>query len=187
MQEQWKPIKDYEGLYEVSNLGRIKSLPKYKSSSGNHPTQYLTKEIILKNINVGGYLYVGLTDNSHKRKRFAVHRLVAQSFIPNPENKPFINHIDCNPLNNCVNNLEWCTPKENSQHAVKLNRIDVQTAAQAHRIKVCCTDKDGNQKIYDSLSEAAKDIEICVETISSFLLGKIKTTRKGYTFKYIEE
>ena len=113
MEEQWKDIiiekngvtYDYTGLYQVSNLGRVRSL-------GNDKTR---KERILKpKINNKGYLQVILCKNG-KVKTFLVHRLVATAFIPNPDNLPVVNHRDENPLNNCVDNLEWCTQKYNVQ------------------------------------------------------------------------
>ena len=102
-EEVWKPIKDYEGLYEISNLGRVKSL-NYKRTG---------KEKILKNtVCNDGYLKVGLTKNG-KDKVFRIHRLVAEAFIPNPENKPFIDHINTIRDDNRIENLRWCTQKEN--------------------------------------------------------------------------
>jgi hypothetical protein len=100
--EIWKDIPEWEGLYQVSNLGRVKSL---------------RKRIILKPLKLRkGYLGVEFRE-SNKRKHFRVHRLVALVFIPNPENKPEVNHKDGIKSNNHVDNLEWCTASENVQHA----------------------------------------------------------------------
>jgi transposase len=115
--EAWKPIKGYEGLYEVSNLGRVKSFVGYNGH------QYIEREKILKTTirhYEHGYCncVVNLTKNK-KKKTFRVHRLVAEAFIPNIQNKPCINHLDGNPLNNGVDNLEWCTQRENIIHAVE--------------------------------------------------------------------
>ena len=102
-EEAWKPIKDYEGLYEISNLGRVKSL-NYRNTG---------KEKVLKNIECSnGYLMVNLTKNG-KQKSFYVHRLVAETFIPNPEDKPCIDHINTIRTDNRVSNLRWVTQKEN--------------------------------------------------------------------------
>ena len=98
--EVWKDIKGYEGLYQVSNLGNVKSLKTNKNL-------YYSKS--------RNYLRVGLNKNG-VRRGFSIHRLVAQAFIPNPKNKPCVNHKDCNPKNNCVDNLEWCTHKYNNSY-----------------------------------------------------------------------
>lgn len=110
VKEVWKDIGDYNGLYQVSNYGRVKSSGKKSNHKG---------AIILKQATIQGYKMVTLTKNS-KGKMFKVHRLVALAFIPNPENKPQVNHIDGNKNNNHVSNLEWCTAKENCFHAEKL-------------------------------------------------------------------
>lgn len=102
IQEIWKDISGYEGLYQVSNLGRIKSLKGY----------YHRKEKILKSGIRNGYYVINLS-KKRERKSYQVHRLVAQAFIPNPDNYLIINHKDENPLNNYVGNLEWCSQKHN--------------------------------------------------------------------------
>ncbi len=103
----WKPAKGYEGLYEVNNAGAIKSI-----FYGNKP------RILKKSKTTTGYYKVELYKNK-KRKSVRVHRLVAMAFIPNLEGKPNINHKDGNPLNNNMDNLEWCTQRENVMHAIE--------------------------------------------------------------------
>ena len=102
MTEIWKDVVGYEGLYEVSSLGRVKSVKRNKILSQKH--------------NWDGYLRIQLWRNN-KNKYVSIHRLVAEAFIENPNTKPFINHIDGNKQNNKVDNLEWCTQKENIKHA----------------------------------------------------------------------
>lgn len=109
--EIWKPVKGYEGLYEVSNLGRVKRLRK----NGNH--------CILKPWNKRrAYVFVTLSKDG-KANNVRLHRLVAAYFVPNPENKKQVNHIDCDPSNNAASNLEWCTRAENVKHAVDNRRL----------------------------------------------------------------
>jgi hypothetical protein len=119
--EVWKTINGYEN-YEISSLGRVKSL----SRKTNFGCSYIiSKEIILKYwMDKKGYSYVTLRSNNLS-KNFLVHRLVGLHFIENPFNKPQINHIDGNKLNNKIENLEWATAKENLKHAVEtgLNKI----------------------------------------------------------------
>lgn len=116
MTEQYVNIKGYEDLYQVSNFGNVKSLPNSKRNS----EKLLSPDI--KKATHTSYYRVTLSKNGEVT-RHQVHRLVAQAFIPNPENKPFINHIDNNGTNNSVNNLEWCTHSENMLHAQKQGRL----------------------------------------------------------------
>lgn len=116
--EIWKPIKGFEGLYEVSNTGLVKALPRWKI---NNRGKQLTKEKLLKfNDFSTDYLRVPLTDKNHIKKYYLVHRLVAMTFIPNEKDLPQVNHIDGNKLNNNVENLEWCTREDNIKHAYKI-------------------------------------------------------------------
>lgn len=102
--EQWKVIPGFES-YEVSNTGKVRS-----------------KGREMKPIDNGkGYMKI-ILHNNEKKKRFYIHRLVANAFIPNPDNKPFVNHIDCNPMKNNIENLEWCTHQENVDWMILLGR-----------------------------------------------------------------
>ena len=111
--EYWKPVVGYEGLYEVSNWGRVKSLPR------NGTVKYA--RILKLYTDKDGYLYVVLSKNN-KQKLFKIHRLVAEAFIPNPNNLPMINHKDENKQNNNVENLEWCSAKYNSNYGTAIER-----------------------------------------------------------------
>tara|TARA_R110000737_G_C14376353_1_gene449735 strand:+ start:168 stop:692 length:525 start_codon:yes stop_codon:yes gene_type:complete len=113
--EEFRDIKGYEGLYQVSNLGRVKSLSRtiYKVDG---TTQTFKDKIRSSTFNGRGYLQLGLTKNG-KCKTCKVHRLVSETFIPNIEGKKEVNHLDGNKANNILSNLEWCTPSENVQHA----------------------------------------------------------------------
>ena len=110
MDEIWHDIDGYEGLYQISNKGRVKSL---KCGKERIRTPVITND---------GYLNVILYKNTTAQHRL-IHRLVAEVFIPNPENKPQVNHKDENKLNNCVNNLEWATAKENINHGTRNERV----------------------------------------------------------------
>ena len=112
MIEIWKDIEGYENLYQVSNLGRVKSL------NYNHTG----KEKIMKAKKDKGYLRVQLYKDG-KPKFYSVHRLVATSFLPNPNNLSQVNHIDEDKSNNIVDNLEWCSAKYNSNYGTRIQRI----------------------------------------------------------------
>lgn len=121
MQEIWKDIKDYEGLYQVSNLGRIKSLGKtVKYKDGR---TYTYPEKILNQNLARGYLYVNVRKMDHSKRYVAVHRLVAETFIPNLNNLPQVNHKDENKENNCVTNLEWCDRIYNCNYGTLPQRV----------------------------------------------------------------
>jgi len=110
MGEIWKDIKEYEGLYRVSNLGNVKSWHTHKTGKKG--------KCLSPKLTPSGYYKVNLYKD-HIQKTFSIHQLVANEFIPNKENKKGVNHIDGNKLNNRLNNLEWATDLENMTHAIK--------------------------------------------------------------------
>lgn len=116
--EIWKDIEGYEGYYQVSNMGRVRSLDRLDRMG----RKWISKIKKLQ-VDTKGYLYVSLCKNSVKRRFFA-HRLVAKAFIPNPYKKPEVNHIDHNPQNNISSNLEWCTRQENVDAAMEFGKYD---------------------------------------------------------------
>lgn len=142
MEEIWKSF-GYEG-YEISNFGRVKSY-KYDKENGKIMKPYRDTK---------GYLQIDLSLDGRKRKNrvhLVVHRLVAQAFIPNPNNLPQVNHKDENKENNCVDNLEWCTNEYNAHYGTKIERV-----AQKHRKAVYSIDKDGNIEEFEGLRVAAR-------------------------------
>lgn len=174
-QEIWKDIKGYEGLYQVSNLGRIKSV----LFRNNICTKEREKIIKIKT-NKCNRQYVMLYKNG-KRKNLIVHRLVARAFIPNPNNYLEVNHIDGNPKNNNVGNLEWCTKSYNEWHAYH-NGLNEKVRKYNEERKKSIIRNDG--KIYDCAYSAAKDLTVTVCAIRDVLKSRTKKC-KGYTFKYI--
>lgn len=121
MEEVWKPIVGYEGYYEVSNLGRVRSIAIYVNSKNN--SKRYRSERVLKGILHNGYVWVTLSKNNVKTKK-RVHRLVAEAFIPNPENLPYINHMDEVKTNNVFTNLEWCTVQYNNTYGTARSRAE---------------------------------------------------------------
>lgn len=125
-QEIWKDIEGYEGFYQVSNLGQVRSVDRtyeYTSVNGNSYVRSYKGQILVQSNTVFDgkqtqYKVVALSCRS-KSKDFLVHRLVAQAFIPNPNNFSQVNHIDENPSNNCVDNLEWCSPSYNVNYGTR--------------------------------------------------------------------
>lgn len=159
MEEIWKDIKGYEGLYQISNKGRVWSVRKQKYMkpyySGGNMTRYNKVDLIAKN---------------GKRKKEYVHRLVALNFIPNPSGYTIVNHIDGNKINNCVENLEWCSSSYNSIHSYyTLNN----TKSQFTAVPCKCLE---TEKEYCSVAEAARDSGLRPQNIQAVLDGYRKTT-----------
>lgn len=171
--EEWKDIKGYEGLYQISNRGRVKSL-------GNNKTRK-EKILSLKPGN-NGYIRVYLCRKREKTKPFLVHRLVAQAFLPNPDNLPVVNHKDENKLNNNVENLEWCTYQYNNTYGTKIEKARKKRKGK----KILCVETNeifnGSKDVIDKMFNGKGHRS----TISACCLGKRKSAFK-YHFKYIEE
>lgn len=195
--EEWRNIDGYEGLYQVSNLGRVRGLPivtKFGARNKKIPYRILTPTISKR-----GYYVVTLHKNGVS-KTCTVHRLIATAFIPNPDNKPYIDHIDTNRLNNDVCNLRWVTSKENANNPLTLekNRRMCKQLWQEGRydnrknrrscIKVGQYTKNGDLiKVWDSIIEASKTLGIDSSSISAVCLGTNKKRRSagGYKWKHI--
>jgi hypothetical protein len=142
--EIWKDVEGYEGSYQISNFGRVKSL------IGN-------EKILNPRKNNFGYCQVALNNHRH-RKNYLISRLVATAFINNPDASPYVNHIDSNPSNNHIDNLEWCTQRHNIQHSIKSKRFI--------GLRITCI-KTGNK--YNSASEAGRALKIPERTINYWL------------------
>ena len=163
MEEIWKDIKGYEGYYQISNLGRVKSLSR----------KYSPKERILKNqYDKDGYYEIGLTKNK-KKQYFRVHRLVAQAFIFNIKNKPQVNHKNGIKDDNRVENLEWCTNQENEKHAYNIglkhaligenNGSSKLTEKQVRIIKYLLKNSDLKQKEIGEIFNVSIAIISCIK------------------------
>ena len=136
--EEWKPIIDYENLYMISNLGRVKKLENQvtqKDLKGNIYTRTFPEKILKERNNKTDYITVGLNTNNTS-KTFRIHRLVAIHFIPNPENKPEVNHINGIKSDNRLENLEWCTSAENSKHALETELTKIQYGSETTNSKL---------------------------------------------------
>lgn len=176
MLEMWKPIEGYEGLYEVSNLGRVKSLKRLH-----------TKERILSYfLNRQGYQRVNLW-KENQSKKYSVHRLVAKAFVDNPENKNVVNHIDENKQNNCSCNLEWVTGLENHNCGTINKRISKSLTNNQKKSKpVKAFDDDGNCiGSFPSVYEASRSTGINVSSIRDCLHCRSKHAG-GYIWQFTE-
>ena len=173
MKEIWKSIPSFEGLYEVSNLGRVRSLGK-NVAKNNHGTMciayYPTK--ILSQRYGYGYLCVSLNTQKNQKGYF-VHRLVAQAFIPNPENKPEVNHKNGIKDDNRVENLEWVTAQENTIHAHKTGLCDYKGVSKP---VAQCDEYENIIKVFKNSRQAAKHINKSVECSRNIR----KDYEKGY-------
>lgn len=211
MKEIWKDIEGYEGKYQVSNLGRIKSLER-KNSRGNQIREKILKLIYDKD----GYLLVNLYKNS-KKKTYKVHRLVALAHIPNPNNYPQVNHKDENPSNNHISNLEWCTNKYNCNYGTKKERLSKKLKgkfigennpmyskhlteeakkkiSESRKGKYLGSNSPNSKKvmcvttgeIFGSSREAAEKYNISMRSICKCCRGELKTYKK-LKWEYVKE
>ena len=169
--EIWKPVAGYEGLYEVSNLGRVKSLLH-------------NNEWILRPIDNGhGYLRVALSKNGNV-KRYRIHRLVARAFVPNddPENKTHVNHRNELKADNRASNLEWCNQHYNNNYGTRNKRISKQRSKPIKQIDVA-----GNViRIWESTVTAAKHLNHSSNTICNCLHGRLRTAF-GFRWEYADK
>ena len=181
IEEIWKDINGYEGQYQISNYGRVKSLSRFQDGRLRK-----TKEFFIKQFeSTYGYYQISLFKN-HKKKNYRVHRLVAENFIENPKNMKVVNHIDGNKKNNRADNLEWVTYRENTHHAWKLGLCSTDKNIY-HTIPIIKLNKNNKViKIYKSEKEASIDNNISIKAINNCLRG-ISKTSGGYIWKYLKK
>lgn len=183
MSELWKPIPGYEGWYEVSNFGRVRSIDRieYQKHREGGQSKYLHKgQLIKPQVAPNGYIRVDLHKNGTFR-RYLLHRLVCSAFLEQPVGKNYVNHLDNDPSNNNVTNLEWCTQSENIQYA-----YDNKTKTPPNERKIGQYSTNGSFiKVWDSMAAVERDLHIWAANIHKVCTGK-RRTAGGYEWRYIE-
>lgn len=187
-QEEWRDVVGFEGFYQVSNLGRVKSLDRDIPYIFNGKTviQHKKGQIMKLHPDSDGYLRVNLHVAHVKNKLLGVHRIVAQAFIPNPENLPCVNHKDYDKANNHVDNLEWCSVEYNNQYSnneerrphsmyVRIGRDSVKVTG--HPIRCIETGQ-----IFSSMIEAERQLGLGSGVVC-YSIQLSRPTKEGYTFE----
>ena len=183
--EVWKDITGYEGYYQVSSFGNVRSLDRDSVRTGVGKVRLRGK--MLKFTDNKGYLIVGLSKNN-KSKKFIVSRLVANEFVPIKCGKNEVNHIDENKHNNHFSNLEWVTPKENANHGTRLQKVmgNLQLTSEKQKTPVVMIDKETDEMVerFDSINDAFRWLGVVANgSISNVCNGKNKTAY-GYKWRY---
>ena len=178
--EVWKDIKGYEGLYQVSNLGQIRSLDRYKYTKGRYGRMKakIKGRLLKPCLNHDGYKEIVLSKDG-KSKMYRLHRIVAETFIDNFDNKNQVNHKNGNKLDNKAQNLEWVTCKENINHALINNLIKCEKSVNQYDLKMNFIKK------WRSISEAKRQLKIKDSNIIRVCNNKSKTAG-GYIWKYAD-
>lgn len=194
--EIWKDIEGYEGFYQVSNEGRVKSLERTITYKDNRK-KILKEKILHPFLSDLGYYHVMLSKNGTP-KRYKVHRLVAKAFIPNPSNLPIINHMDENPKNNKAENLEWCDHKYNINYGTAIermrkknqNRADLSKAVEQYTLAEVLVAEYASASEVERINPQfkTKSVSRCCRG-GQMLNGKWQTitSYKGYIWKYKNE
>ena len=192
---EWKPIKGFDGIYEVSNNGKVRSLDKEVNVSNQYgaKAKRIIKGRMLKQIFNGMY-YVVVLSNNNKVKQYFIHRLVAETFIENPNHYNCVNHIDCNKLNNNVENLEWCTKEYNTSVAWKGGQIKIPKGKNNKMYGKCGKNANKSKPIYqydlngnfikkwDSQKDVERELGYKQNCISNCALRRSKSSY-GYIWR----
>lgn len=174
--EQWKDVIGFDGKYQVSNYGNVRSLDRYVECSDG-TKQFRRGKMLTLTKDKDGYMFVSLGKYNPDKK---VHRLVAEAWIPNPQNKPEVGHVDCNNSNNMVENLYWCTRKENMGHPLTRERIKI--TKQLKPIVQMSLDDDVIRE-YESLHSMHRETGYNRWAVSECCRGNA-LTYKGFKWKY---
>lgn len=184
VKEEWRAIKGYEGLYEISNYGRCRRI-SYPNDTNAKISQFGLPHYLKPNHGKWGHVRYALSVDGKTKMKLA-HRMILEAFeVPNPENKPHVNHIDNDPTNNFIENLEWCTHTENMQHMIKCGRkVTYRGKDHIESKRVYQFDKEGNLlHIYESSGEASRETGFLSGHIREACSGVLKTY-KGFIWKY---
>lgn len=170
MEEIWKDIKDYEGSYQCSNMGRIRSLDRFVFEHSGK-SQFRRGQIIIQRQNPSnGYYQFALNKNGN-RKVVYTHIIVAQTFIDNPdiEKYKYVNHIDGNTANNRVDNLEWCTASENNLHSYRELHRKISDEGASPKIVYIIDTKNKTMQYFSSITETSKNIDLSCTQINRYI------------------
>ena len=185
MNEEWKPIKNHENEYEISNLGRVRSLDRYiKSANSKTGLQFKKGQILKQKLNkVNGYMMIILWKDN-KQKGYNIHRLVAEHFLPIKEGKNTVNHIDGDKTNNRVDNLEWVSYGENLAHAYKKLERPINKRS-LYKQSIYYMNREGVVKLVDSIEQGSRETGVSPTQIRR-LLDTNKFCRRGFLFSTVK-
>lgn len=192
MEEIWKDIKGLEKWFEVSNKGRIRSKDRIvRSGKGWH--REIKGGILKTRTQANGYkaAHLRVSEIGYDRTTVLVHRLVAEAFIPNPNNYPCVNHKDEDKTNNCVENLEWCTVAMNNSYGTRVEKVlKKQRYGNKHFSGTAIAEIDGNGnliKAWRSMSDIKRAYGMNIQAVHANCNGITKATKSGKRFMYISE
>jgi len=191
MRELWRDVAGYEGLYQVSNLGRVKSLARVRIHK-NGLRYHIREKILTPTLDAYGYYVVGMVNHKGEHRAKTVHRLIATAFIPNPENKRCVDHINGIRSDNRIENLRWATHKENTQNMFRLGK-------QVNWANRCLTDEErwnfthsqcrpiirNDGKVYESVIAASQELGYKSSSMVSRCVRGLEKSVRGYSFRYM--
>lgn len=185
MNEEWKPIKNYENEYEISNFGRVRSFDRYiRSANSKTGLQFKKGQILKQKLNkANGYKMITLWKNN-KQRGYNIHRLVAEHFLPMENGKNTVNHINGDKTDNRVDNLEWVSYGDNLSHSYKHLERPINKRS-LYKQAIYYMDKEGNIKLAESIEQGSRETDVSPTQIRR-LLDTNKFCRKGFLFSTIK-